>query len=47
MVEELTSQDQSLEGVIDMVKKLIAQLDVKIKCAIKKLPSLNDQAGQF
>ena len=36
MVEELTSQDQSLEGVIDMVKNLIAQLEEKIKCAIKR-----------
>ena len=36
MVEELTSQDQILEGVIDMVKTLIAQLDEKIKCAVKK-----------
>ena len=35
MVEELTSQDQILEGVIDMVKTLIAQLDEKIECAVK------------
>lgn len=36
MVERLTDQDQSLGGVIDMVKNLIAQLDAKIKCVVKK-----------
>ena len=47
MVEVLTDQAQSLEGVIDMVKKLIARLDVKIKCAIKKTAQPEYQAGQF
>ena len=47
MVEMLTDQGMGLEGVIDCVKNLIAQLDVKIKCAIKKTARPEYQAGQF
>jgi hypothetical protein len=36
MVEELTDQDQSLKDVIDCVKNLIAQLDEKNNCDVKK-----------
>ena len=36
MVEELTCQEQSLEGVIDMVKNLIAQLDEKLGVLSKR-----------
>ena len=29
-------QEESLAGIIDMLKKLIARLDEKINCAVKK-----------
>jgi len=32
----LIVQEEGLAGVIDMVKNLIAQLDEKINCAVKK-----------
>jgi len=36
MEQKTIVQEENLESIINMVKSLIAQLDVKIKCAIKK-----------
>ena len=36
MKQNLIIQEESLAGIIDMLKKLIAQLDEKINCAVKK-----------
>ena len=36
MEQKSIIQEESLEGVIKTVKDLITQLDVKIKCTIKK-----------
>lgn len=48
MEQKSLIQEESLEGIIDMVKNLIAQLDVKIKCAIKKTaePQVHSSSSQ-
>jgi len=58
MEQKSIIQEESLAGVIDTIKKLIAQLDEKINCAVKKTAepqvhssssqwSLNRQARQY
>jgi len=48
MEQKLLIQEESLAGVIDMLKKLIAQLDEKINCAVKKTaePQVHSSSSQ-
>jgi len=47
IVERLNNQDENLKNVIDVIKNLIARLDVKIKCVIKQTARSEKVAGQF
>jgi len=48
MKQNLIIQEESLARIIDMLKKLIAQLDEKINCAVKKTaePQVHSSSSQ-
>jgi len=47
MKQNLIIQEESLAGLIDTVKNLIAQLDEKINCAVKKTAEPQVHSVQF